>query len=318
MSQIEVVKKIGVRRLLMAVAMTAFVVNSAFAASPRADITLSGDTVTVGDVFPGVTHDASFVLAPAPAPGQTLTLNSSDLQRISDSFNIGWSSAGYEQVVVRRASRDLGRSVVETALEKALSAKQQSKFSVRLGGEADFKLPAGAEASVDIHNLKYDVSRGEFTATVTAPAGAAEPLLKRDVSGHFSAVMSVPVLRNALSRGQVVTADDLDYIDMKAEDVTSTMLTDGSKLIGMSPRRSVAAMRPLMASEMSLPLSVKKGETVMMELKTPFMHLTAQGRALENGVEGDTIKVQNASSNQVVQAIVTGAKAVSVQSPDGT
>ncbi|MEZ0260390.1 MAG: flagellar basal body P-ring formation chaperone FlgA [Alphaproteobacteria bacterium] len=318
MSQLEVSKKIDVKRLLMAVAMTAFVVNSAFAASPRADITLAGDTVTVGDVFPGVTHDASFVLAPAPAPGQTLTLNASDLQRISDSFNIGWSSAGYEQAVVRRAARDLGRSVVETAVEQELAKKQAAKFSVRLGGEADFKLPAGAEATVDINNLKYDVSRGEFTATVTAPAGAVEPLLKREISGRFSAMVSVPVLRNALARGQVVTAEDLDYIDMRVEDTTSTMLTDGSKLVGMSPRRGVAAMRPLMTSEMALPLSVKKGETVLMELKTPFMHLTAQGRALESGAEGDTIKVQNASSNQIVQAVVIGTKAVSVQSPDGT
>lgn len=318
MSQLEVVKKFNVKRLLMAVAMTAFVVNSAFAASPRADITLSGDTVTVGDVFPGIAHDASFVLAPAPAPGQTLTLNSSDLQRISDAFNIGWSSSGYEQAIVRRAAKDLGRSVVETAVEQQLAKKQAAKFSVRLGGDADFKLPAGAEATVDIHNLKYDVSRGEFTATVTAPAGASEPLLNREVSGRFSAVISVPVLRNALTRGQVVTADDLDYIDMKVEDVTSTMLTDGAKLVGMSPRRSVAAMRPLTSSEMSLPLSVKKGETVLMELKTSFMHLTAQGRALESGAEGDTIKVQNTSSNQIVQALVIGTKAVSVRSPDGT
>lgn len=318
MSQLEVIRKIDVKRLLMAVAMTAFVVNSAFAASPRADITLSGDTVTVGDVFPGVTHDAAYVLAPAPAPGQTMTLNSSDLQRISDAFNIGWSSAGYEQAVVRRAAKDLGRSVVESAVEQELAKKQAAKFSVRLGGEADFKLPAGAEATVDIQNLKYDVSRGEFTATVTAPAGAAEPLLKREVSGRFSAMISVPVLRNALTRGEVVKAEDIEYIDMKVEDVTSTMLTDGSKLVGMTSRRGVAAMRPLMSSEMALPLSVKKGEIVLMELKTPFMHLTAQGRALENGAEGETIKVQNANSNQVVQAVVTGVKAVSIQSPDGT
>lgn len=318
MTQLEVFKKIDVKRLLMAVVMTAFVVNSAFAASPRADITLSGDTVTVGDVFPGVTHDASYVLAPAPAPGQTMTLNSFDLQRISDAFNIGWSSAGFEQAVVRRAAKDLGRSVVESAVEQELSKKQAAKFQVRLGGEADFKLPAGAEATVDIHNLKYDVSRGEFTATATAPAGAAEPILKREVAGRFSAVISVPVLRNALGRGEVVSASDIDYIDMKVEDVTSTMLTDGAKLVGMSPRRGVAAMRPLLSSDMALPLSVKKGETVLMELKTPFMHLTAQGRALESGAEGDTIKVQNANSNQVVQAVVTGVKAVSIQSPDGT
>ncbi len=47
------------------------------------------------------------------------------------------------------------------------------------------------------------------------------------------------------------------------------------------------------------------------------MTLTAQGRALEDGGAGDTVRVVNTQSNTVVQAVVTGANRVSVL-PAGT
>ncbi|HMA14754.1 MAG: flagella basal body P-ring formation protein FlgA [Bacteroidota bacterium] len=42
------------------------------------------------------------------------------------------------------------------------------------------------------------------------------------------------------------------------------------------------------------------------------MQLTAQGRALENGAEGDVVRVMNTSSNTVVSAVVIDSGVVEV------
>ena len=45
------------------------------------------------------------------------------------------------------------------------------------------------------------------------------------------------------------------------------------------------------------------------------MTLTSKGRALEDGSEGDTIRIANTHSNTVIEGIVVGAHMVAVQAP---
>ena len=49
-----------------------------------------------------------------------------------------------------------------------------------------------------------------------------------------------------------------------------------------------------------------------MVLKTQSMVLTAQGRAVEPGANGDVIRITNTQSNKVVQAVVTAAGIASI------
>jgi len=47
------------------------------------------------------------------------------------------------------------------------------------------------------------------------------------------------------------------------------------------------------------------------------MTLTAQGRAVEPGALGDTIRVANATSNQIVEAKIDGPNTVTVSPNSG-
>ena len=112
-------------------------------------------------------------------------------------------------------------------------------------------------------------------------------------------------------------AGDIDYIDMRSPDITSSMMTEASNLIGLTPRRGIEAMKPLTASDVRMPVIVKKGDLVTMVLQSSVLSLTVQGRALDNGSAGDAIHVMNSSSKQVVDAIVTGSQTVSIKPPLG-
>lgn len=130
---------------------------------------------------------------------------------------------------------------------------------------------------------------------------------------------AVPVLKNPMRQGDVISADDIDYIDIRSNNVAASTIVDARRLIGMSPRRAVAGLKPVAMSDIAMPVLVKKGDMVVIELKSGGIHLTTQGRAIDSGAEGETVHVENPSSHHVVQAVVTGAKAVSVIAPaDGT
>ena len=310
-------KKPDVKKLLMAVAMTAFLVNSAHAAEPIADVALAGDVVTVGDVFSGVTHDASYVLSPAPAYGKTMTLNAGDLKRISDAFNLGWTPASVTQVTVRRAARDIGPEKISAALQEALLQKLDGqKFEMQLADRGlTLHVPEHMNADVAVSGLRYDLGRGEFSAMLTAPAGAAEPAVQQQVTGRLIPVTAVPVLKTQLQKGELITADDIEYLDVRNSDLSSNIIVSAEQLVGMSPRRGLSPFKPMTASDIVSPVLVKKGEIVTMVLQNAEMTLTTQGKALENGAVGETVRIVNSSSGQSVEGVVTAMKTVSITSP---
>ena len=49
-----------------------------------------------------------------------------------------------------------------------------------------------------------------------------------------------------------------------------------------------------------------------MSLDRPGMSLSARGKALDNGSEGDTVRIANAQSSNIVEARVTGPGRVTV------
>jgi flagella basal body P-ring formation protein FlgA len=51
---------------------------------------------------------------------------------------------------------------------------------------------------------------------------------------------------------------------------------------------------------------------VTIILKSPKMTLTAQGKALDDGSDGDTVRITNTQSNKVIEAEVTGPAKVAV------
>lgn len=305
---------------MMAAALTALIVNGAYAAAPKSEITVSNDMITLADVFDGVTENHGYVLAPAPEPGKTKTLNADDLQRISDAFSLGWKSQnGLDQAVIRRDANVIDRYAIEAELqEKLADVLGGGKFDMQLSDRnVKINLSPDLPATVEAEDVTYDKTRGEFRAVLFAPS-AANPVVKREVRGRFSALTGIPVLKSDLRAGDIISANDIVYVDTPAREVTTATIVSAEKLVGMTPRRGLAAGKQVTPADIEQPLVVKKGDVVTMTLKSKIMSLTAQGKALENGAAGQIVRIINTSSNQVVEGIVTGPQAVTVMSPSAT
>ena len=53
------------------------------------------------------------------------------------------------------------------------------------------------------------------------------------------------------------------------------------------------------------PRFIVRGTLITMQIETPFMSLTVQGKALQDGVKGDVVRVLNTQSNRVIEGTVS-------------
>jgi flagella basal body P-ring formation protein FlgA len=315
MREMEAFKRKDTRRVMLAVAMVAFISQAAWASSeisPKSNVILTSDVLTVGDVFDGVSAGADHVLSPAPALGKTMVLGTRDLTRISNAFNLGWEAPPTGMsVTVRRNANVIDRYQIEAALqEKLMNDLPGQKFEFELQDKnLSMNLPQDNISEPVIDYLKVDLSKGEFRAV------AAAGDVKKDIGGKIHQLVEVPVLTKAMRSGDVISVNDIQYIDMRANAVSASTLVSTESLVGQTPRRGVPAMRPLAAGDLTAPVAVKKGEIVTMTLESGQMQLTAQGRALDNGAEGEVVRIMNTSSNQVIEGVVKGLRTVSVGAP---
>ena len=67
------------------------------------------------------------------------------------------------------------------------------------------------------------------------------------------------------------------------------------------------------ARDVSAPRLVTRGSLVTIKVETPYMMVTAQGRALQDGAMGDTVRVTNTQSNRTIEGIVASAGVVRIQ-----
>jgi flagella basal body P-ring formation protein FlgA len=318
MKDIAIIRRIDVRTMLLAVALTAAAVSQSHAAAavsqahanapePRPQVVLSGSTLTVGDVFSDAGEDAGKYLAPAPAIGKKIILSSSDLQRISNAFALGWQADNMpRQTIVRAHGVEIDRFKIQAAVqEKMRDQLPGQKFELDISDAASF-VTGDETAAVTVENLKIDMARGEFRARVNAGAEG------RDVAGRIVPLMEIPVLARALRNGDIIQPADITFIDMQSKDVSANMVVDAARLAGQTPRRGLTAMKPVMDGETMMPLMVKKGDIVTMALDTGVVQLTVQGRAMADGAVGDVVRVMNTSSNKIIEAVVSGERRVAV------
>jgi len=174
-------------------------------------------------------------------------------------------------------------------------------------------VPASVVADIQtlLNRLDYDAADGRFSATlaVTPAGGGAQHY---SIAGRAHSVVEVPVLRDRLRPDTVIRADDIVWRKVRSDRLRREVVTDAADLVGMSPRRTIVPGRALAPGEVGPPIMVRKGETVTMRLKSPQMELTAIGRALDSGADGDVIAVQNTDSRIVVEAVVAGTSLVVV------
>ncbi len=282
----------------------------------RARATVEGGVVTLGDVLEGAGAAAEAVVARAPEPGHRMAIGVSHVFAVARAQGLAWRPLrGNDRIVVRRASRRIGRAEIRDRLRAALAEQAPGQnFAVELPARVfDIHLPTDVPATLAIEDLRLDRARGHVSATLIA--APETPSARRiDISARAVAMAEVPVLRRPVRRDGVIEADDVAWTEIRRSRVAASVITDPADLVGMSARRSLRAGRPLRRGDVRAPVAVRKGRKVVMTYRTEAMVLTVVGRALDDAAVGETVRVLNTQSNVVVRASVESDNLVTVTS----
>ncbi len=292
--------------------------TAAEAAMLRETVRVDGQYVHLGDLFMGAGEKADVRVAYAPDPGKRSVFDATWLYRVARAYGLDWRPLStHDQIVVERDSIVIEREEIEDRILAALADRgAEADTQVEVGNRMlRIHVPADAPAALDVADVVFDERTRRFTAVIVAPAD--HPSSKRyRITGRLHRVTEVPVLARRVLAGEVIGRRDVTWARVRTSRLQRDVVVDAADLIGKAPRRGLRAGTPVRTSQIRRPVMVPKGGLVTMVLHTPKMTLTARGRALEEGSDGDTIRVTNTQSSTVVEAVVIGAGEVTVRPVD--
>lgn len=291
---------------------------AANAATLRTDTRIKGERVTLGDLFVGVGDQAGTAVAQAPALGKSATFDAATLTRIAKTNKVDWQPAGpADQATVARQSTSVDAEAVRAVLTDALMPRLAAgRLQLELDSRGlEFHLPADHSAAVTVDKLTYTPGQGRFSAELTIGAQGPQPQ-RATVTGRASTLVEVPVLNRRIASGEVIGAGDIAWIEMRADQAGGDLVAAEAQLVGQTPRRVIAPNTVVRVRDIQAQRLIVKGALVTMILQTPALTVTAQGRALQDGGSGESIRVVNTQSNRIVEATVSGSNLVTVMKRD--
>ncbi len=279
-----------------------------FATSLKQNSVIKDATIKLGDIFYDLPRDEDRVLGAAPRPGQEMVLDARTLLRVALAMDLSWRPSDVsDHIVLRREASIVTFDQIEEALQTALYDEGvHGDYEIDIPAQhQQVILPANTPAQVEITRFSIDADRKSFHASLAAPS-AKNPIQHLLITGKISPVLRVPVLSDNLQNGFIIKSSDIEYIKIKERDYTKDTIMDADALIGMTARRIVLADRPIKQSDLIAPQVVERGSLVNLSLRNSIMNITTKAKALENGATGEVIRVVNTTSNQTLQARVTG------------
>lgn len=286
----------------------------------RPFVELDDKAIHLGDLFDNAGKYADRAIASAPEPGESVVLEAAWLWRVANAYGVEWRPASrYETATVRRASTRIPADTIAQLLHQAASRDISGdpelidlEFDAAL---TDINLPPRNEATIRLERWSYDPGTGRFSANIAAPAKGT-PLRLTSVSGRVFKLAMVPVPIRRIDQGEVIGQSDIEWQPMREQGLGRTALTgDTSSVVGMAARRALSPGSVLRASDVEAPILVERRTTVLVVLQTPQMTLTMQGRALDRGALGESVRVENLQSKRIVEGTVSGPGKVTIDLP---
>ena len=283
------------------------------AATLRSMTTLHGPNVFLKDLFDDSGPNADRVLGPGPEPGGRIIVEAAQLNAIARQYNVAWRSVSRaDRAVLEWPGRPMRKEEAIEAVRIAITAAGAAEdVDIELPGFAAPLIPVEAISASTVAQLDYDSNTGRFTAKLSITGENMNPIDTR-VSGRAEAMVEAPVALTRLLPETVLRADDVRIARVKTGLLQSEVAKSTDQIVGMQLRRPVAAGQPLRLADLIRPSLVQRGSIVRIELSSSGLSLTGQATALDDGAEGEKIRVQNLNSKAFLFAQVVGPGQVRV------
>jgi flagella basal body P-ring formation protein FlgA len=300
----------------------------ALAAPAHADrLTIPGeavveqDPVRLGDVAalagPSAEVLADVVLAPAPPPGESRTLDGAQiLERLRRAGLGGDVTYVIPALVrVRRASQELQAEALRPVIEEFVHAQ--------LGDAAADTRVRTIEIPGTVH-----VPAGPWDAHVTVPPGtvlagrvrmavevlqADRPVRSLWITTEIARPVDVVVATRAVARGELLGPGDVTVQRMDLPGLPRTVVSDPADAVGAVARQALVPFTPLRRDQIGQPTLVRRGERVLLVAMRGGLRITTSGEARADAARGESVVVVNRVSGKSITGRVVDEGTVSVE-----
>jgi len=284
--------------------------------SLRENIVISGAYIRLQDLFTNTPADkAETAIAYSPKPGRRASFDARWLFRVARAYGLKWRPLSADlRTMVTRDSIVIHRDEIQDALMSALleyDLPQNAKIELS-NRNLRIHVPSEIMPEVSIEDVSFNRRSMRFAAVVSVGERDMNALQRVRVTGQILKMIDVPTLARRVAKGEVIAKNDIRWVQMRADRTQRDIIIDAENLIGMSPKRHLRPEKPVRAADIQLPVLVEKGKLVTIFLKKPGLMLTSQGRALQDGADGQTIRITNTNTSRTVEAVVVGSGMVTV------
>ncbi len=144
---------------------------------------------------------------------------------------------------------------------------------------------------------------------LTASVRSVQPREQQELTNAHETSQAVVVTR-ALSRGQRITAEDVALQPVPERLGT---LQDTNNIIGRRARVALVPNQPVLERHLEPDHHISQGEKVTIQLSNGGIEIGLSGVALEDGWQGDRIRVRSWNSERIVLAEITAPGKVRVR-----
>ena len=276
--------------------------TSAFALpSLKAEVTVTAEIVTVGDMFDDAGSLAELAIFRAPKPGTTGMVELNAVRNAAKLVGLTeFENVGIARVRVSRAATLVDAAMLQTMVTDDL--RNRGIVEAGVTPTLSFDTPnlsfnaEAVEQPVKLLNVRYTPGNSAFAARFQI-AGTDLPV---DVTGHIELMVEVPHLADTRPAGTVLTPADIQMKLVPLKYAESTGLVNLDQLVGKQLDRAGRAGLMLRARDVSDPQVVARNQIVTIYLKSGPMTLTVKGQALNNAAAGQPVQVMNTASKKIV------------------
>lgn len=283
----------------------------------RAQVTVEGDIVHVGDMVDNAGTAAQIAIYRSPDLGTTGTLATEQVISVLQAHQvIGVDTRGIKSVTVTRLARTIEAKEIESQVAHAIEHRSGLGDAANLNLTFDrdlqeVRLEAWNNGPLQPVRSHYDPRSGRFDITFEISNDNNSTRTRLRFSGIAVEMFDAAVLTRNVDRGEVLKASDVVVERRPKADMGSDAATRDHS-VGMQMRRPLRAGQALHVADISKPDLVQKDDNVTLIYETAGIYITARGKAVDAGTEGDTVTVLNLQSKRTISGTVVGRDKVAI------
>ena len=289
----------------------------------RANVTVAGNVVRIGDVIDNAGPAAKIAIYRAPDLGTTGSLPTAHvLATLRAHQVIGVDTGDISEISVTRLARTLGARDLEFEVARALEHKSglgdAANLSMTFDRDVqDIRLDASNTGALQPTSVRLEPRNNRFDVTFEIANDNVSTPTRLHFTGSVIETVETAVPTRNLERGEVLKPADV-AIERRPKAEAGTDLATRDRAVGMQARKQLRAGQPVRLAEIGKPDLVQRDQSVTLTYEVAGLFLTIRGKAMETGAEGDVVNVLNLQSKRTVSGVVIGRGQISVTGPRAT